>query len=88
MKWSREEDYRGYRSYPEDSSHNGSVGARFLAAIKAALRSIAKPTPSPIKLGDLDRKGYSTLGTRSGVRPASDNPFPTAPANSNNARRH
>lgn len=88
MKWSRERDYRGYKSYGDDADRSrasGGVLAGLIGAVKAVLAVIAKPTPTPVNL--TKSRGYSTLGSRSGLKRPADCPFPTAPANSNQAQR-
>ena len=89
MKWSRERDYHGYKSYAEDTRPrraDGGMLAGLFGALKAILGVIAKPTPSPVNLNKGGR-GYSTLGSRSDPDRAAGCPFPTAPANANQARR-
>ena len=87
MKWSRERDYHGYRSYSEEARMSGGIAARLIAAFKSALNSLAKPTPAPISLGDRNRRGYSTLGAARGSKQSAELPFPTAPADATQARR-
>lgn len=82
MKWSRERDYHGYKSYSEDAAGEDGIAARFVAALK----SLVKPTPSS-RIGDRNRQGYSTLGGAGGSKQPADIPFPTAPANVTPARR-
>jgi hypothetical protein len=82
MKWTREKDYRGYRTYGDESAPRASGGviARLLAGIKAALKASIRPTPSTVLLSEGKRRGFSTLGTHSGLRRPEDCPFPTEPA--------
>lgn len=89
MKWSREKDYHGYRSYSEEPRRraDGGVLAGVIGALKAALRVVARPTPPAVTLTNAGRRGYSTLGARSGLRRPSGCPFPTEPANVTRARR-
>lgn len=84
MKWSRENDYRGQKSYGAEAGGGRAAGG-LIGAIKAVLAVIAKPTPSPVNL--TKSRGYSTLGTRSGLKRPADCPFPTAPANANQPPR-
>ncbi len=86
MKWSREKDYHGYKSYGEDTGHGSADGgllAGLIGALKAAMGVIAKPTPSPVNLSKGGR-GYSTLGSR-GLQRSAD-PFPTEAPDSANTR--
>jgi hypothetical protein len=87
MKWSRGRDYHGYKSYGNDGhAADGGMLAGLIGGLKSILAVIAKPTPSPVNLNK-GARGYSTLGTRSGPKGPVESPFPTAPANSNPARR-
>jgi hypothetical protein len=87
MKWSREEDYLGHQEKSASAPSNAGLAARFAAALKSALHSIAKPTPTPSILREGNRRGFSTLGTRGDLDRRPDLPFPAAPANSNQAPR-
>jgi len=84
MKWSRDRDYHAYRSYTQDAASRqgkGSFVAAIVAALKAGLKAIARPTPSAVTLSDGRRGGFSTLGAPGGLQRPADCPFPTAPAN-------
>jgi hypothetical protein len=88
MNWSRERDYHGYKSYAEDTGRQragGGVLAGLIGALKAVLGVVAKPTPSPVNLSK-GARGYSTLGSRGGLQPSADSPFPTASAETASAR--
>ncbi|HWI76670.1 MAG TPA: hypothetical protein VNS53_06270 [Sphingomicrobium sp.] len=78
-------DYHGYKSYGEaDASADGFIGA-IRRRLKAALNFIARPTPTPTILSEGRVRGYSTLGTKSGLGRSDDCPFPAAPASNENA---
>jgi hypothetical protein len=90
MRWSREKDYHGYRRYSEDKAvrrngGRGSIGA-MIGALRAVLRFVARPTPSPVILRKSGRSGFSTLGGRSGLLRPADCPFPTEPRSTTRAR--
>ena len=73
MKWSRERDYHGYKSYAEDAGNaGGGILAGLVGAFKSVLGNIAKPTPSSSVNLSKGGRGYSTLGTRSGLKGASE----------------
>jgi hypothetical protein len=73
MKWSRERDYHGYKSYAEDAGNTGSgILAGLIGALKSVLGVIAKPTPSPSVNLSKGGRGYSTLGARSGLQGAAE----------------
>ena len=82
MKWTREKDYRGYRTYGDESPSRagGGVVARLLARIKAGLKASIRPTASTVLVSKGERQGFSTLGTQSGLSRPEDCPFPSAPA--------
>ena len=92
MKWSRNRDYHAYRSYADEAASRqrarGGFVAALIAAVKAGLKVVARPTPSAVTLSDGSRRGFSTLGTRSGLSRPADCPFPTASANVNRSGRH
>ncbi len=85
MKWSREKDYHGYKSYGSEAEADGFVeGIR--RRLRAALNFIARPTPTPTIISQGRARGYSTLGMKSGLHDG-NSPFPTEPANVTPARR-
>jgi hypothetical protein len=89
MKWSREKDYHGYKSYAEDPAAGTAAGGilgGIIGALKAALNFVARPTPPAVTLKKAGRSGYSTLGGGSGLHRPPECPFPTEPANANPAR--
>ena len=79
MKWTREKDYHGYRSYARDVAADGKTGRGIIGALKAALNFIARPTPSPVALKISNRA--LKLASRNGLQRAADCPFPTEAAN-------
>ena len=81
-------DYHSYHAYAEEEApQRGRGKGRIGEALRAALRWIARPTPSPVLLNDGKRRGYSTLGSGSGLRRPAECPFPTAPANDPDRRQ-
>jgi hypothetical protein len=81
MRWSREKDYHGYRSYGGEGAGHRSPGgflSRLAGALKAALQVVARPTPSAVTLSKDGRSGFSTLGSRGGHRRPAERPFPMA----------
>lgn len=81
-----EKDYHAYKAYGGDAeaSADGFAGA-IRRMLKGVLNFIARPTPTPTILSEGRVRGYSTLGSKSGLKRPDDCPFPTAPASNENA---
>jgi hypothetical protein len=89
MKWTREKDYHGYRSYPQDEAAaraDGGIVAALFGAVRAAINFVARPTPSPEPLR-ISHRELSTMAFRNGLARADDCPFPAAPANDPQRRK-
>lgn len=83
MKWTREKDYHGYRSYPQDEAAaraDAGILGGLLGALRAAINFVARPTPSPEPLR-ISHRELSAVAFRNGLERAEDCPFPAAPAN-------
>lgn len=91
MKWGRERDYHGSRSYESEAPPVGQLSllvAWSASIVKGTLRkmlkSVAPPTSPEILVRGGDRR-FSLLGGKSYDRPA-DCPFPMDAGRSHNPR--
>ena len=86
MKWNRNVDYHGSRSYESESPAISQIGLTFawlVASLKARFRPSGHPRTGDLPAGD---HGFSVLGSAAPLHRAAECPFPTKAAEPDYAR--
>ena len=81
MRWGREVDYHGSRSYGSDDGSEGLSGLKMawlIEMVKIKLGTLRRRPAAPATLLNENQRSFSLLGTSSATRPA-ECPFPPKP---------